>query len=78
VSERSDIFDEATVREEEHRERALAAARARVSGQGAEDCEDCDEQIPLQRRLAAPWATRCVDCQQIAEMRPGFKNRSVA
>lgn len=30
-------------------------------------CEDCGEEIPLVRLLAAPGATRCRECQQMLE-----------
>jgi len=32
-------------------------------------CEDCGEEIPEERRKAAPWAKTCIDCQGIREMR---------
>lgn len=33
-------------------------------------CADCDMPIPYARLAASPAATRCVDCQEIAERRP--------
>lgn len=30
-------------------------------------CEDCGEEIPIVRLLAAPGATRCRECQQLLE-----------
>lgn len=27
-------------------------------------CEDCDEEMPLRRRLAKPGCRRCIDCQE--------------
>lgn len=30
-------------------------------------CEDCGEEIPMVRLLAAPGATRCRECQQMLE-----------
>lgn len=41
----------------------VADVRARLQGQGAEFCVDCDEAIPAKRRAAAPWAERCISCQ---------------
>jgi len=41
----------------------VAAVRERLQGQGAEFCIDCDEKIPAKRRAAAPWAERCISCQ---------------
>lgn len=32
-------------------------------------CEECDEEIPHQRRLAVPWSKKCVDCAQRQERR---------
>lgn len=47
-------------------ERAAIAARAarRVAFSGVMHCEDCSDPIPEERRVAAPFATRCIDCQQ--------------
>ncbi len=43
---------------------AVNAARARLaSGEGAEDCDECGEPIPLARRRALPGARTCVLCQ---------------
>ena len=41
----------------------VAAVREKLQGQGAEFCIDCDEAIPAKRRAAAPWAQRCISCQ---------------
>jgi phage/conjugal plasmid C-4 type zinc finger TraR family protein len=43
---------------------AVKAARARLaSGEGAEECEECGDPIPLARRRALPSARTCVACQ---------------
>ena len=43
---------------------AVLAARARLpDGEGAEDCDECGELIPLARRRALPGARTCVACQ---------------
>ena len=34
-----------------------------VSGASAELCEECDEPIPLARRIALPGVKYCVSCQ---------------
>lgn len=47
----------------------VAAVRERLQGQGAEFCVDCDVEIPKPRRLAAPWAVCCLDCQSLREGR---------
>ncbi|MCF6432631.1 TraR/DksA C4-type zinc finger protein [Leisingera sp. MMG026] len=56
-------------------ERAVEAERARavqqvtnaVAGAGRKDCRDCGDEIEPKRRAAAPFAVRCVACQQVAE-----------
>lgn len=43
-------------------------ARSRMAqGASLEFCEDCDEPIPVARRLAVPGVTRCVRCQEEAD-----------
>ncbi|MGJ7459348.1 TraR/DksA family transcriptional regulator [Halomonas sp. RA08-2] len=32
-------------------------------------CEDCGSEIPTARRHAASWATTCIECQGIRELR---------
>ncbi|MDL4862275.1 TraR/DksA family transcriptional regulator [Halomonas elongata] len=31
------------------------------------ECEECGDAIPAARREAAPWASTCIDCQEIQE-----------
>lgn len=45
------------------RDKAIADIRAQLAEQGAEDCEDCGEEIPSQRRAAMPSARRCAECE---------------
>lgn len=58
---------------------AVKHARARLpSGEGAEACEDCGEDIPEARRKALPGSRTCVACQskRDAAIRPtGFNRR---
>lgn len=43
---------------------AVLAARLRLpSGESAEDCDLCGEDIPKARRLAMPGVRTCVACQ---------------
>lgn len=43
-------------------------ARKRMAqGVGRERCEDCEDPIPLARRLAVPGVSRCVRCQEAAD-----------
>lgn len=45
------------------------AGSLQTAGKGQDWCEDCGEDIPQERRAAAPWAVRCVPCQEIKELR---------
>lgn len=27
------------------------------------DCKECGDEIPALRKKAAPWATRCIECE---------------
>jgi phage/conjugal plasmid C-4 type zinc finger TraR family protein len=43
---------------------AVSIARARMpSGESAQYCEDCGEDIPERRRLALPGTRTCIACQ---------------
>lgn len=71
----SDDIDRASEREQELRADALRdqARRAgllnKTVADSATECEDCDDAIPMARRIAIPGCTRCVSCQQMAEKR---------
>lgn len=58
---------QAEQRVEAERDRTIAAACAAVSAAGSDVCIDCGATIPTERRLAAPWAKRCIECQQFYE-----------
>lgn len=45
----------------DHLDKQLRAAALHVPGN--ENCADCGQPIPLERRRAMPSAYRCVDCQ---------------
>jgi RNA polymerase-binding transcription factor DksA len=45
----------------------VALVRAKMTGEGQDDCEDCGCQIPAGRRAAAPWAIRCAPCQEVED-----------
>ena len=47
--------------------RALEAALARLGDEDFGECTDCGASIPVQRLVANPAATRCVDCQELHE-----------
>lgn len=69
----ADIADIAWEREEEHRARAIEAARRRMRGpsqrieNGRVLCRDCGKPIPAARLAALPRAARCLPCQKEAE-----------
>lgn len=64
-----DVTDRASGIEEADRIGGVAMVQARLQGRGAEECEECGEEIPQARRRAAPWAVCCVDCQGLREVR---------
>ena len=62
----ADQFDIAQELDAYYRQQALTVWEQR-RGKGeapATLCRDCGEEIPQGRRLAVPWCTRCLDCQQ--------------
>ena len=58
---------------------AVLNARARLpSGEGADECEECDEPIPEGRRRALPGTRTCVACQSLRDasiVRAGINRR---
>ncbi|MCB5204238.1 TraR/DksA C4-type zinc finger protein [Neorhizobium sp. T786] len=60
-------FDQASRREQEERETLIADAAHAVSRKGSAICCDCERPIPEDRRIAAPFAVRCIECQKIHE-----------
>lgn len=64
----ADSADIATEVQERHLEVALARRPRWVGIHMANaECEECGDEIPTARRQAAPWATTCIECQQILE-----------
>lgn len=61
----ADDADRAEQREAEIRADALAAhmRRTQTTTPSLESCEECDEGIPLQRRIAVPGVRLCIHCQ---------------
>lgn len=59
--------EQASALEAYRRQVALEEVRQRMQGVGRDDCEDCGELIPRERRLAAPAAIRCIGCQELFE-----------
>lgn len=69
----ADLGDRATCIEGLERTAGVAAVLARMQGQGADECEDCGCDIPAARRAAAPWAVRCIHCQEIEDGKKGVR-----
>lgn len=65
----SDDLDRIVEDEERAYETGVRVARASLRGSGRARCENCEQPIPEARRRAAPWATRCRDCQELYEAR---------
>lgn len=56
-------FEQADLRAEQEREAAITAASRSLRSVGTIQCEDCPNDIPRERRIALPSATRCIVCQ---------------
>lgn len=69
----ADLIDDANEHAEHLLQQALAQHQRRAGSQAtsAEWCEGCGEAIPHARRVAVPGCQRCVDCQQVHEVRRG-------
>lgn len=66
------ISDKATKTELEHIAQILAQREAnKPTFESFEYCEECGEEIPEKRRQFAKGITRCVDCQEIIEIKRG-------
>ena len=47
----------------------IARATRTTRAPSAHFCEDCENAIPEQRRRVIPGVQRCIDCQEISELR---------
>ncbi|WP_010255050.1 TraR/DksA C4-type zinc finger protein [Pantoea agglomerans] len=65
----ADSMDMAQARADELLARNIASVVNRPVGVAVSFCEDCDAPIPEKRRRAFCGVTRCVGCQDIAELR---------
>ncbi|MCW3479721.1 TraR/DksA C4-type zinc finger protein [Neisseriaceae bacterium JH1-16] len=63
----TDIFDRAQELEQLQRDAALANRSQMPAGPSYSHCEDCGDDIPAARQLAAPGCHRCIACQQAHE-----------
>lgn len=60
----SDVADLTEDRLDRERSKLTGLLSARVAPSGVTECEDCGEDIPPARLAAAPFATRCIHCQE--------------
>lgn len=65
----ADVADIANDIAQTNLDHLIANQLAEQKKQGTEFCVDCGIEIPAERREKAPWATRCVSCQEIEEVR---------
>ncbi|WP_444453151.1 TraR/DksA C4-type zinc finger protein [Rhodobacter capsulatus] len=57
-------FDRAEELAEAERTAGVQVARSLVAADGQSICRDCGEEIDAERRAAAPFACRCIQCQR--------------
>lgn len=58
------MIEQAEERVARERDLRLGTVSASVTGTGCEDCTDCGQVISAKRRAAAPFARRCITCQE--------------
>ena len=62
-----DTIDEAEVVSQRFYNLELNKIKTEMEEEGAEFCEDCEEEIPAARRKAMPSCKTCVVCQEKRE-----------
>lgn len=65
----ADSMDLVQQHAEEMLARNIAVATRRPVTVSAFFCDDCDTEIPVARRQAITGVTRCVACQEVAELK---------
>lgn len=63
----SDVADLAEEVLDAERSKLGAAFEARLAPSGVSECEDCGDLIPPARLAVAPFARRCLHCQEAFE-----------
>ena len=53
--------------------RNVEAARDRIRDGTFGSCLGCEEEIPLKRLQAIPWADLCISCQEMAEKGEAYR-----
>lgn len=61
------MIEQAEARVARERDRKIDQVASLVASRGRDDCKDCGIRIPPERRSAAPFAERCIECQQSFE-----------
>ena len=67
-----DQFDRAQELDARYRQQAMTIWQQGLDAQQSPSnryCEECEEEIPEERRLAVPGCRRCRNCQQLWEQR---------
>lgn len=68
----ADPVDQANDLQEQHLASAIAAARGELrTGNSADECVECGDQISSERQLAVPGCLLCVSCAEIYETKRG-------
>lgn len=70
----SDVVDVAQDIEAQDLAVLLANRPRNPTGVSAINCEECDAEIPEERRLALPGIQTCVCCAQLVEDKRAFNN----
>lgn len=63
----ADMIDQASELASAEAEAGIVRVRRALQPSGATECDDCGEEIGARRLAAIPSATRCIDCQTLAE-----------
>lgn len=61
------MIEQAEARVAVETSRNIKAVSGRLNRPGSETCRDCGEPISRERRRAAAFAVRCIECQMITE-----------
>lgn len=68
----ADEIDIANDKAQDDLDRRIEAARGVINHEAtvedsADNCTECDTEIPEKRRIAIPGCSLCIDCQSISE-----------
>lgn len=65
----AEIIDQANELVEQNINQAIQRMRIDRNAISAEQCSECGEDIPTQRRAAVPGCQTCAECQGIIELK---------